>query len=193
MCFSLHSSRVSEKKVLWSTPRASLAQMWIYTRSEQRGITSHVSNAWIWSTPHIKFGVNIVAYKLHLHCLLLTNLSSQVYTFSLLKTYRWNSKYYNFSSSFISAGACRPNWQVGQRTTCKSMLAKKSSSVNHCCKSIFNNVIIKLTIYSFCRLSDYFCFYDLKCWMMVVILVVFKGDLLCFSTFMTYKRCYNDW
>ena len=33
---------------------------------------------------------------------------------------------------------------------------KNSSSVNHCSKSIFNNVIVTLTIYSFGSLSDNF-------------------------------------
>ena len=46
---------------------------------------------------------------------------------------------------------------------------KNSSSVNHCSKFIFNNVIVTLTIYSFCRLSDYFWSVDIK--LMVAILV----------------------
>jgi hypothetical protein len=50
---------------------------------------------------------------------------------------------------------------------------KNSSSVNHCSKFIFNNVIVTLTIYSFCRHSDYFWSVDIK--LIVAILVEFKG------------------
>ena len=49
-----------------------------------------------------------------------------------------------------------------------------SSSVNHCSKCIFNNVIVTSTMYHFCRLSDYFWFDDMKFWMMVAILVKFN-------------------
>ena len=51
---------------------------------------------------------------------------------------------------------------------------KHSSSVNHCSKSIFNNVIVTLTIYSFCRLSVCFWSVDITFWMMVAILVEFN-------------------
>ena len=54
----------------------------------------------------------------------------------------------------------------------KHSLKKNSSSVNHCSKFIFNNVIDSLTIYSFCRLSDYFWSVDIK--LMVAILVEFN-------------------
>ena len=50
---------------------------------------------------------------------------------------------------------------------------KKSSSVNHCSKFIFNNVILTITIDRFCRLSDYLWFVDIKFWMMETILVEF--------------------
>ena len=44
----------------------------------------------------------------------------------------------------------------GGELPAKACSQKNSSSVNHCSKFIFNNVIVTLTIYSFCRLSDYF-------------------------------------
>ena len=72
----------------------------------------------------------------------------------------------------LEAGACRPYGQVGR--TCKSISQKNSSSVNHGSKSIFNNVNFTLTIYSFCRLGDYFWSVDIKFWMMGAILVEFN-------------------
>ena len=44
---------------------------------------------------------------------------------------------------------------------------KNWSSVNHSSKSIFNNEIVTWTIYSFCKLSDYFWSFNIKFWMMV--------------------------
>ena len=65
------------------------------------------------------------------------------------------------------AGACRMG-RWGGELPAKAFSQKKSSSVNHCSKFIFNNVIVTLTIYSFCRLSDYFWSVDIK--LMVAIL-----------------------
>ena len=48
---------------------------------------------------------------------------------------------------------------------------KNSSSINHCSKSIFNNMIVTFTIYSLCRLSNYFWSVDITFWMMVAIQV----------------------
>ena len=48
-------------------------------------------------------------------------------------------------------------WAAGAANSLQKHAPKtNSSSVNHCSKFIFNNVIVTLTIYSFCRLSDYF-------------------------------------
>ena len=44
----------------------------------------------------------------------------------------------------------------------KTCSQKNSSSVNHCSKSISNNVIVTLTFHSFCRLSDYFWSVDIE-------------------------------
>ena len=63
--------------------------------------------------------------------------------------------YLNLLPLNLNAGTCRPYGQVGQRTTCKGMLPKSSFSVNHGFKNFFNSVNFTLTIYSFCRLSDY--------------------------------------
>ena len=66
-------------------------------------------------------------------------------------------------------------WAGGAATTCKSMLPKKDFlSKSKCSKSIFNNVIVTLTIHSFCRLSDFFWSVDITFWMMVGILVEFN-------------------
>ena len=66
-------------------------------------------------------------------------------------------------------------WAGGAATTCKSMLPKKEFlSKSKCSKSIFNNLIVTLTIYSFCRLSDFFWSVDITFWMMVGILVEFN-------------------
>ena len=63
-------------------------------------------------------------------------------------------------------------WAGGAANSLQKHAPKKnSSSVNHCSKFIFNNVIVTLTICSFCGLSNYFCSVDIK--LMVAILVNF--------------------
>ena len=55
----------------------------------------------------------------------------------------------------------------GNKLLAKACSQKTFSSLHHCSKSIFNNVIFTLTIYSFCRLSDYFWSITITFWMMV--------------------------
>lgn len=67
----------------------------------------------------------------------------------------------------------------GRAQLAKACAPKNSSSINHCSKSIFNNMIVTFTIYSLCRLSHYFRSVDITFWMMVANAIQIEFNIIC--------------